>query len=270
VTDAGVAADAGITAAATGAVLTLTLNRPDKGNALRQHDCTALIERIEAVDGGGDVRAIVIRAAGRNFCAGADLTTANAVETKPRVGHLRRGLDSGPHRLISTLWNCPVPTVSAVQGKAMGLGLHLAVVCDFVLAATDATFTEPFCKRGFSVDSGGSFLLPRLVGLRRARQMLLRGVPVDATTAVEWGLIDEVVVPDSLDSSAAALAMELAGGPTYSLGHTKGLLNDPALGGLDAALSQEARSVEATVRSADFKEGLRAFVERRDPLFSGN
>ena len=261
---------AGISAAIAGAVLTLTLNRPDKGNALRQHDCTALVEHIEAVDGGGDVRAILVRAQGRNFCAGADLVAANAGETKPRAGHLSRGLKAGPHRLISALWNCPVPTVSAVQGKAIGLGLHLAVVCDFVLAADDATFVEPFCKRGFSVDSGGSFLLPRLVGLRRTRQMLLRGVPVDATTAVEWGLIDEVVASSSLDSAAAALAMELAAGPTYSLGHTKGLLNDPALGGLDAALSQEARSVETTVRSADFKEGLLAFVQRREPVFSGD
>jgi len=150
------------------------------------------------------------------------------------------------------------------------LGLHLAVATDFTIAAADATFAEPFCKRGFSVDSGGSFLLSRLVGLRRARQMLLRGIAVDAATAVEWGLIDEAVAPERLDSVAADLAAELAAGPTYSLGHTKGLLNNPPLPGLDAALAQETRSVEATVRSTDFKEGLRAFAERREPVFSGN
>ena len=163
-----------------------------------------------------------------------------------------------------------MPTVSAVQGKAIGLGLHLAVASDFTIAAADATFAEPFCKRGFSVDSGGSFLLPRLIGLRRARQMLFRGMPVDAPTAVDWGLIDEAVDPASLDSVAEALATELAAGPTFSLGHTKGLLNNPPLPGLDAALAQETGSVEATVRSADFKEGLRAFAERREPVFSGN
>src|SRR5262249_54191776 len=131
VTDVAASADAGITESLTGAVLTLTLNRPDKGNALRQQDCAALLERIEGVDGGGDVRAILIRAEGRNFCAGADLVTANAEQGKPRIGHLSRALDAGAHRLISAVWNCPVPTVSVVQGKAIGLGLHLAVVCDF-------------------------------------------------------------------------------------------------------------------------------------------
>jgi 2-(1,2-epoxy-1,2-dihydrophenyl)acetyl-CoA isomerase len=267
-TETSIAAE--ITAAMTGSVLILTLNRPDKGNALRQQDCAALLEQFRAVDGGGEVRAILIRAEGRNFCAGADLVTANSDQGKPRTGHLTRALEAGAHGLISAVWNCPVPTVSAVQGKAIGLGLHLAVACDFTVAATDATFIEPFCKRGFSVDSGGSFLLPKLVGLRRARQMVLRGIPVDAVTAVTWGLADEAVALDSLDSTAAALATELAAGPTYSLGHTKSLLNNPASAGLDAALSQETKSVEATVRSADFKEGLRAFVERREPVFSGN
>ena len=259
-----------ITATVTGSVLTLTLNRPDKGNALRQVECAALLNEIRAVDGAGDVRAILIRAQGRNFCAGADLVSANAGQGKPRVGHLTRSLAAGAHGLISAVWNCPVPTVSAVQGKAIGLGLHLAVACDFTIAAIDASFTEPFCRRGFSVDSGGSFLLPRLVGLRRARQMLLRGTALDAATAVQWGLIDDAVAPDALGLTVEDLATELAEGPTYSLGHTKDLLNNPALEGLDAALSRETNSVEATVRSADFKEGLRAFVERREPVFSGN
>jgi 2-(1,2-epoxy-1,2-dihydrophenyl)acetyl-CoA isomerase len=269
VTDLAAARDAGITAEVVGSVLALTLNRPDKANTLRQNDCAALLELIAAVDGGGEVRAILIRAEGRNFCGGADLINANAEQGKPRIGHLSRGLAAGAHGLISAVWNCPVPTVSVVQGKAIGLGLHLAVVCDFVIAASDATFVEPFCKRGFSVDSGGSFLLPRLIGTRRARQMLVRGIPVNADTAVQWGLVDEMVTPESLDDAGAALAAELAAGPTFSLGHTKALLNGPPLDGLDAALAQEAKSVEATVRSADFKEGLRAFVERREPVFTG-
>ncbi|WP_123026793.1 enoyl-CoA hydratase/isomerase family protein [Mycolicibacterium stellerae] len=250
-------------------VLRLTLNRPDKGNALRQEDCAALLEEVEAVDGGEGVRAILIRAEGRNFCAGADLVTANAGDAKPRVGHLTRSLESGAHRLVAAIWNCPVPTVSVVQGKAMGLGLHVAIACDFTIAAEDATFTEPFCRRGFSVDSGGSFILPRLIGPRRARQMLFRGVTVDAATAVTWGLIDEAVTPGALNGAGEVLARELSQGPTFSLSHTKRLLNDPPIGGLDGTLTREAASVEATLRSADFKEGLRAFVERRDPSFSG-
>jgi 2-(1,2-epoxy-1,2-dihydrophenyl)acetyl-CoA isomerase len=251
-------------------ILVLTLARAAKGNALRQQDTEDLITEMAAVDGGDGIRAVLLRAEGRSFCAGADLITANASKDKPRVGHMVRSLQSGPHRLIEALWDCPVPTVSAVQGPALGLGLHLAVACDFVLASSSATFAEPFCKRGFSVDSGGSFLLPRLIGIRRARQMLLRGITLDAETAADWGLIDEVVDPASLDETAFALAAELAAGPTFSLGHTKDLLNRRAHGDLAGALRAEAGSVEATLRSADFKEGMRAFMERRDPVFTGH
>ena len=253
-----------------GAVLTIALDRPDKGNALRQQDCAAIREAVQQVDGAGQVRAILIRANGRHFCAGADLVSANAVDAKPPAGQLTRGLRNGAHGMIAALWDCPVPTVAAVQGKAIGLGLHLAVVCDFAVAADDASFAELFCKRGFSVDSGGSYLLPRLIGLRRARQMLLRGTVVDAATAAEWGLVDEVVAADELDAATAGLATELAAGPTFSLGHTKQLLNNRAAAHLDEALWREAASVEATVRSADFKEGLRAFTERREPVFGGH
>jgi 2-(1,2-epoxy-1,2-dihydrophenyl)acetyl-CoA isomerase len=268
VTDA-TAEGVGVSVAVTDTVMTVTLNRPDKGNSLRQAECQSLLASIRPIDGGGPVRAVLIRGDGRNFCSGADLVAANAGETKYATGHLTRSLKAGAHGMISALWNCPVPTVSAVQGKAMGLGLHLAIACDFVVAANDATFTEPFCQRGFSVDSGGSFLLPRLIGVRRARQMLYRGTTVDAFTALEWGLVDQVVGGPALEAMGAALASELAAGPTYSLGHTKRMLNGPPQATIDTALTQEVASVEATVRSADFKEGLRAFAERRGPAFTG-
>jgi 2-(1,2-epoxy-1,2-dihydrophenyl)acetyl-CoA isomerase len=138
-----------------------------------------------------------------------------------------------------------------------------------VLAASDAEFRAPFAERGFCVDSGGSYLLPRLIGLRRTRQMVLRGVPVNASTAVQWGLIDSAVDPSALSAQAYALSAELAAGPTFALGHTKALLNHRAPAALSEALRAEADSVEATIRSADFKEGLRAFAERRPPVFTG-
>ncbi len=260
---------AGVRIVVDDAVLTITLARPEMGNALRQQDCAAVREAVRNVDGAGGVRAILIRAEGRHFCTGADLVSANAADVKPSAGHLSRGLAIGAHGMIDALWDCPVPTVAAAQGKSIGLGLHLAVACDFTLAADDAIFIELFCQRGFSVDSGGSFLLPRLIGLRRTRQMLLRGTPVDAPTAVEWGLIDQAVAPEDLDAAATGLVTELAAGPTFSLGYTKRLLNNPAAGTLGEALRQEATAVEATVRSADFKEGLRAFSERRKPNFGG-
>jgi len=260
----------GVRMSVEGAILRISLDRADKGNALRQQECAAVREAVQRVDGAGEVRAILIRSDGRHFCAGADLVAANTVDAKPTAGQLSRGLAGGAHGMIAALWDCPVPTVAAVQGKAIGLGLHLAVVCDFTVAADTASFAELFCKRGFSVDSGGSFLLPRLIGLRRTRQMLLRGTLVDAATAAEWGLIDEVVAAGELDEAASRLAAELAAGPTFSLGHTKRLLNHRAAARLDEALSLEAASVEATVRSADFKEGLRAFTERREPAFGGH
>jgi 2-(1,2-epoxy-1,2-dihydrophenyl)acetyl-CoA isomerase len=251
-------------------MLTITLQRPDKGNALRNQDCIAVADALDSVDGAGDVRAVLIRAEGKHFCVGADLVSANAPGEKPATGHLGRALAAGPHRMIASVWNCAVPTVSAVAGRAIGLGLHLAVACDFTVAAVGAMFREPFRDRGFSVDSGGSFLLPRLIGVRRARQMLLRGNDVDAQTALDWGLVDEMVPADALGKTAETLATELAAGPTFSLSHTKHLLNRWAPVTLDTALVAETHAVEATVRSADFKEGLRAFTERRDPQFTGH
>lgn len=268
VTDAPLAGD-GVHHQTTDSILTVTLARPDKGNALRHQDCVALIAALEAVSGAGDVRAVLIRAEGKHFCAGADLVSANAAGPRPTAGHLSRSLATGAHRLVAAIWNCPVPTISAVHGRAIGLGLHVAIACDFTLAADDAGFTEPFRNRGFSVDSGGAFLLPKLIGVRHARQMLLRGTTIDATTAAEWGLIDEVVSADQLDHVSGELAAELAAGPTFSLGHTKALLNRGAPDSLDSSLAAEAQSVELTVRCDDFKEGLRAFTERRDPTFTG-
>src|SRR2546426_5525912 len=174
-TDLVAGVEPGIVSSFNRSVLELTLNRPDKGNALRQEDCVALVEQIEAVDGGDDVRAILIRAEGRHFCVGADLVSANAGDAKPRAGHLTRALEAGAHRLVSALWHSPVPTVSVVRGRAMGLGLHVAVACDFTIAAEEAVFSEPFCKRGFSVDSGGAFLFSRLGGLPPGRPGVPRG-----------------------------------------------------------------------------------------------
>jgi 2-(1,2-epoxy-1,2-dihydrophenyl)acetyl-CoA isomerase len=251
-------------------VLVLTLSRPAKRNALRHEEVAELVSAVESAADADDVRAILLRAEGDTFCAGADLVALGAAGGKPRIGHMVRALERGAHRLIEALWNCRVPTISAVQGRALGLGLHLAVVCDFVLASADAEFRAPFRDRGFCVDSGGSFLLPHLVGPRRARQMLLRGVGVDATTAVQWGLIDTAVKRCDLDSAAFEQAAELASGPTFALGHTKALLNHRSPRDLSAALRAEADGVEATIRSTDFKEGLLAFAERRQPVFTGH
>ena len=189
------------------------------------------------------MRAIVIRAEGRNFCAGADLVSANADQGKAA----RRASEPGPRcrRARAHLSSCGTarcPLSARCRARRSDWACIWPWRADFTIAAADATFVEPFCKRGFSVDSGGSFLLPRLVGLRRARQMLLRGIPVDATTAVEWGL-DRRSGRRRIRStaSAAALATELAAGRHIRSGIPRACSTTRHCQGLDAALAQETQ-----------------------------
>jgi 2-(1,2-epoxy-1,2-dihydrophenyl)acetyl-CoA isomerase len=162
-----------------------------------------------------------------------------------------------------------VPVVAAVRGWASGLGLHLAVASDFCVAATDARFWEPFTTRGFTPDSAGSWLLPRLVGTVRARELLLLGRELSGAEAAEWGLIHAAVADDQVDADALAVATRLASGPTVALGLTKWLLTVSTDQSLGEQLRAEAFALELSSRSEDFREGLSAFREKRDPEFRG-
>ncbi|TDC72023.1 enoyl-CoA hydratase [Actinomadura sp. GC306] len=261
----------GVRCEVAGGVLHVTLARPDRANALRGGDMGVLLRALEDAAAGGAVRAVLLRGEGRNFCGGADLVAANAPGggERPPLGAMIRNLSATAHRLVRTLWELPVPTVAAVQGRAAGLGLHLALACDFVVAADTAAFSEPFARRGFTADSGGTFLLPRLVGIARAKQMLIRGAVVPAARALEWGLIGEVVPADELAGTARDLAAELAAGPTLVHGLTKALISEHLSADLPRALDAEARTVELSLRGEDFKEGIRAFLGRRAPAFTG-
>jgi 2-(1,2-epoxy-1,2-dihydrophenyl)acetyl-CoA isomerase len=261
-----VTVNVGVRTEHTGDVLHVVLDRPEKGNALRHADMTAVLEAVATAV--GTVRAILIRSDGRHFCTGADLTAPDRTE-RPPIGHQMRGLHDTAHRLIQVLWDCPLPTVAAVHGRAAGLGLHLALATDFVVAATTATFSEPFAERGFTPDSGATYLLPRLIGISRAKTMLLRGEVIDAPTALDWGMISETVPEDRLAGAAARLAADLAAGPTFSLGLAKAMIHGHTTATLSEALSDEAVNVELSIRSADFKEGIRAFRAKRPPDFTG-
>jgi 2-(1,2-epoxy-1,2-dihydrophenyl)acetyl-CoA isomerase len=171
--------------------------------------------------------------------------------------------------LIPVLCTTQVPVVVAARGWVAGIGLHLAAAADFLVLAADAKVWEPFSQRGFTPDSGGTWLLPRLVGLQRARELLVLGTAIDGATAVEWGLGHRAVPAADVDATAEALAQQLAEGPTVSLGLTKWLLHTSAEHTLDAHLRDEAFAMELSSRSEDFKEGLKAFVEKRDPGFTG-
>lgn len=251
-------------------VLTLTINRPERGNALDGPTVDALIAVLEDLAADpGEVRAVLLRSEGRHFCTGADIGGADRGQ-RGTIGHMVRALGRGPHRLIELLWECRLPLVAELTGRSSGLGLHVALTADVTVAAESATFAEPFAARGFSVDSGGSWLLPRFVGLTRAKRMLYTSEAVDAPTALDWGLVSEVVPDAMVVTRAHGAAGMLAHQATFALGATKALLHRHVEGDLGAALQAEAEAIELTIRSDDFKEGIRAFSEKRAPGFLGH
>jgi 2-(1,2-epoxy-1,2-dihydrophenyl)acetyl-CoA isomerase len=256
----------------SGAVAVVTLSKPNVGNALSGAGAIGLADIFDrwAADADG-VRAVLIRAEGRQFCTGADLSNPQIerTEQRPVNGHMVRQQRATHHRLIASVFHCPLPTIAAVQGAALGFGFHLALATDFVFAAERATFAEPFSDRGFSVDSGGSWLLPRLIGLTRAKKLLYLGHRIDAATAAAWGLISEVVADAELDAFSRERAHELAKRPTQALAATKRLLQESSGATLEQALHAESMAVELTLRSNDFKEGMKAFASKRPPEFTG-
>ncbi|HEX6569945.1 MAG TPA: enoyl-CoA hydratase-related protein, partial [Acidimicrobiales bacterium] len=217
----------GLRVALDGRVLRLTLDRPSKRNALDDVMVAGLIDALDAAGRDEAVRAVVLAGAGDHFCGGADIVARNAGgrdAPRPRVGSIQRRVPSLAHRLVPLVLSVQVPVVCRVQGWAAGIGFHLALASDFTVATHDARFWEPFIARGFTPDSAGTWLVPRLAGVVRARELLLLGRELDAREAVDWGLIHAVVRPAALDAEVEALVERLASGPTVALGLTKWLL----------------------------------------------
>ena len=254
-----------------GGILRLHLDKPKKRNALDDEMVATLIDEVDAAGRDESVRAILLTAEGDHFCSGFDIVGRNAGdgEQRPRIGSIQRRLPAQAHRLIPTLCTTQVPIVVAARGWIAGIGLHLVAACDFAVVADDARVWEPFSQRGFTPDSGGTWLLPRLVGLQHARELLILGTAIDGRTAVEWGLAHRSVSATDVDGTAHELAVQLAAGPTVSLGLTKWLLHTSAEHTLEQHLRDEAFAMELSSRSEDFREGLGAFVEKRDPGFTG-
>lgn len=256
-----------------GGILRLHLDKPAKRNALDDDMVATLIAEVDAAGRDETVRCVLLTAEGDHFCSGFDIVGRNAADPgggqRPRIGSIQRRLPSEAHRLIPVLCTTQVPVVVAARGWVAGIGLHVAAAADFLVLADDARVWEPFSQRGFTPDSGGSWLLPRLVGLQRARELLVLGTAIDGRTAVAWGLGFRAVPAADVDATAEALAARLASGPTVSLGLTKWLLHTSAEHTLEQHLRDEAFAMELSSRSEDFKEGLRAFVDKRDPGFTG-
>jgi 2-(1,2-epoxy-1,2-dihydrophenyl)acetyl-CoA isomerase len=253
-------------------VLRLVLDRPDKRNALDDGMVAGLVAAVERAGTDDAVRVILLTGRGDHFCGGFDIVGRNpggADAPRPRVGSIQRRLPAQAHRLVPLLATVQTPVVCSVRGWAAGIGLHLVLASDVAVCSTDATFWEPFAERGFTPDSGGTWLLPRRIGEARARSMLLLGTAVHGSDAAEWGLVHSTHPTNELDPQANAIVDKLAHGPTVALGLTKWLLHAGASASLADHLPDEAFAMELSSRSEDFREGLAAFKEKRPPRFTG-
>jgi 2-(1,2-epoxy-1,2-dihydrophenyl)acetyl-CoA isomerase len=253
-----------------GGVSTITLNRPDSANALLPEMRDAMIEVLEAADPDPDIRAVAIRANGRHFCSGADVgSIASGGRAQPLVGDGMRRIMQGAQRLVAAILDCPKPVVAVVQGTAAGLGAHVAYACDMVVASDEAAFLEPFLLRGIVVDAGGAYLLPRLVGLQRAKEMMFLAEKLPAKEAKALGLVNRVVPSADLDTTAADLLAKLASMPTSALAFTKRLANASFDHDRASSFMMEAGFQELQSRTDDAKEGVASFLERRPSEFRG-
>jgi 2-(1,2-epoxy-1,2-dihydrophenyl)acetyl-CoA isomerase len=254
-----------------GAVGRITLNRPEVLNAWNRalgEDLLAIL-RGEAAD--PSVRAVLISGAGRAFSAGADLKSGAEAELHPDDGlpDVARRLRDLYNPIIAEVRALPKPVVAAVQGSAVGIGCSLALACDLIVAARDAEFRVGFARVGLMPDGGATLTLPVRLGKARAMELVLLGEPLAAPAALEWGLINAVHPPGALLDEAQALARRLAAGPTRALGAAKLALNNSIYAGLEAQLELEAGGQHRVSRSPDFMEGVVAFLQKREPEFTG-
>jgi 2-(1,2-epoxy-1,2-dihydrophenyl)acetyl-CoA isomerase len=261
----------GLTVALDAGVLRVTLDRPHQRNAINDEMVVAFIDAMTAAATDEHVRVIVVGGAGDHFCAGADIVARNRDrDTRPRAGSIQRRLPTQAHRLVPLLLEVQVPVVCKVRGWAAGIGFSLALAADFTIAADDAKFWEPFTERGFTPDSGATWLLPRRVGVVRARELLLLGRELSGVDAAAWGAIHQSVPAGELDTVVDELVVRLAAGPTVALGLAKWLLHAGSGLALDQHLPNEAFALELSSRTDDFREGMTAFRERRPPKFEGH
>ncbi|MGW4553898.1 enoyl-CoA hydratase/isomerase family protein [Streptomyces sp. NPDC004365] len=246
----------------------LTLNRPDALNAITPGLREDLIRGFLDASADPDVRAVVLTGTGRGFCAGADLR-GEAAGGERIPGDVARTLRRGAQRLIAAVLDCEKPVIAAVNGTAAGLGAHLALACDLVLAAESARFIEVFVRRGLVPDGAGAYLLPRLVGPQRAKELMFFGDALTAPEAERLGLVNRVVPADALEKTAREWAERLAAGPTRALALTKQPVNASLETDRATAFAAEAAAQEINMTTADAREGVASFVERRGASFEG-
>ena len=253
-----------VEASRDGAVLTITLNRPDVLNALNAAMHEALGAALdEAAD--ASVRAVVLTGAGRGFCVGQDLT-----EFRESAGDIGDRLRSNYHPNVLRIRQLEKPVIAAVNGAAAGAGLSFACACDLRIAADSASFVPAFINIGLVPDSGGTYFITHLLGQARAFEWMTSGRRLSAAEAHQWGLVSEVIEPDALAARTAEVAAEYAARPTRGVGMSKRLFAQALENTLEQQLELEADLQTEATRTNDFKEGVAAFLEKRDPEFSGS
>lgn len=251
------------------AVSWITLNRPEAMNAVTWDQRERIIALLADASADPGVRAVVITATGKGFCAGADLRGMPQTGRERVAGDVARTIRLGAQRLITAVLDCEKPVIAAVNGTAAGIGAHLAFACDLVLAAEPATFIEVFVRRGLVPDGGGAYLLPRLVGPQRTKELMFFGDALPAADAERIGLVNRVVPAEELEKTARQWAGRLAAGPTRALALTKQLVNASLDADRATAFAAEAAAQEINMTTRDANDGVASFVERRTPQYRG-
>jgi 2-(1,2-epoxy-1,2-dihydrophenyl)acetyl-CoA isomerase len=252
-----------------GGVGWITLTRPDRLNALTSVMSDELCDVLEEIRGDDEVRAVVLTGAGRGFCAGQDLTEFRDAYASGDRPDIEQHLAETYHRLIPLIVETPKPVIAGVNGVAAGAGLSLAIACDVRIASDEARLTQAFVKIGLIPDSGGTYLLPRVVGYAKALELSIGGDMLDAAEAHRINLINRVVPADSFADELREYAERLAAMPTLAIGETKRLLRDALTLDLHDAMQREGEAQARMGKTEDHLEGVMAFAEKRDPTFKG-
>ncbi len=260
------AAEASVLLTIEDGIAEICLNRPAVLNALNLEACRALLDSCETLSRSSGLRVVVLRGAGSSFMAGGDLSQFRDAPDRPAF---TRDILAPLNSALLILDELPVPVIASVQGAAAGAGASIALAADLVVAAEDAKFIMAYARVGTSLDGGSTWVLPRLVGLRRAMEMALLAEPIGASQALVMGLINRVVPLADLRDETTALARRLAAGPTTAYGKIKRLLRDSLTQEYAVQLKAELEAFAACAATADFGEGLAAFFARRAAVFTG-